>query len=460
MRASIASLFIINCECCFKNVRYQVCTICMPMRSIKFNLSLTDMNAWEVAVKLTEAYLTQNLKTNQLLEFLPAGFSNQKRSACQALFLGALRHGHRVNYALQKLVRKSPRAQVEAVLLVTGYEILSSGPEKSPQIVHYAVEHSKPFTSKSETGLINAVLRKLSEALNTVHPDNRPDVYFSHPRWLFKRWNKTFGLENTLKLMQWNQGTPSTYIKLYKAPGKMPHGLMPTQWKQFYKLSSASWKEHVQPLLNTGSAYIKDPSTRLATELLAPKSGEAVLDLCAAPGGKAYDSAHLMKLNGRIVVVDLPGSRVQRLSENLSMLEHPLLQWTILEQDVLELTDHTFASRQLPARYDAVMLDAPCSNTGVIQRRTDVKWRLKPGDIERCADLQTKLLSVASGLVKAGGRLVYSTCSIEAEENQGVVEAFLESEKGKRFTLEKHALSLPWETGHDGAGASLLIAKS
>jgi 16S rRNA (cytosine967-C5)-methyltransferase len=102
------------------------------------------------------------------------------------------------------------------------------------------------------------------------------------------------------------------------------------------------------------------------------------------------------------------------------------------------------------------MLDAPCSNTGVVQRRTDVKWRLQPKDIEGCAQLQLQLLHSAARFVRPGGRLVYSTCSIEEAENRQVVEAFLASRSGSKFRLEASEISYPWETGHDGAGAFLL----
>ena len=431
------------------------------MRSIKFNLSLTNAtNAWEMAVKVTEAYLTQNIKANQLLDSFSAGFSDRERASCQALFLGALRHGHHIDHALQTLVKRNPHARLKAIFLVTGYEMLSESLEKIPKIIHHAVERSKTFITKSQTGMLNAVLRKLPDALDTVHPDNRPDVYFSHPKWLFKRWNKAFGLQKTLRLMQWNQDIPATYIKLYNDLETIPEGLEPTKWNLFYKISKdASWKKDIYPLLKTGSAYIKDPSTRLAPALLAPKCGEKVLDLCAAPGGKAYDMAHLMQFKGQIVAVDLPGIRIKRLSENLELIKHPSFQSSIIEEDVLKLTDNVFTNCQLPLLYDAVMLDAPCSNTGVIRRRTDVKWRLKPNDIENCSCLQKELLATASTFVNSGGRIVYSTCSIEAEENQFVVDAFLKSEAGQRFTLKENAISLPWETGHDGAGAFLLIAK-
>lgn len=430
------------------------------MRSIKFNLSASDASAWDGAVALTEAYLTENLKANQLLEQLPEGFSGERRATCQSLFLGALRHGQRVQHALKTFIKQRPRAKIEAIFLVAGYEMLSSPAEKYPQIVHHAVERSKTQAAQSETGLLNAVLRKLPEALDATHPSNRPDAHFSHPKWLFKRWNKEFGPPTTIKLMEWNQQIPATYLKLYETPSELPKGLEPTQWDNFYKVAAgASWKEDLHPLLNKGNAYIKDPSTRLAPSLLAPKPGEDVLDLCAAPGGKAYDMAHMMELKGHIVALDLPGNRIQRLSENLESLATETLECTILEGDLLELDDEAFEEQGLPIQYDAVMLDAPCSNTGVIQRRTDVKWRLRGKDVSNCAYLQKQLLTAASFCVKPGGRLVYSTCSIEDDENKEVVEAFLKSKAGERFSLKDSAISLPWETGHDGAGAFLLVSE-
>jgi 16S rRNA (cytosine967-C5)-methyltransferase len=165
-----------------------------------------------------------------------------------------------------------------------------------------------------------------------------------------------------------------------------------------------------------------------------------------------------MDRQGHIVALDLPGIRIARLSQNLKNLATETLQCTILEGDLLELSEEAFIEQALPTQYDAVMLDAPCSNTGVIQRRTDVKWRLRGKDVSNCAYLQKQLLGAAAHCVKPGGRLVYSTCSIEDDENIEVVDSFLKSDAGARFTLSDSAKSLPWITGHDGAGAFLLVA--
>ena len=261
------------------------------MRSIKFNLSTSTASGWEAAVSLTEAYLGGQQKANQLLESLPKSFSGERRAACQSLFLGALRHGHRVQHALQPFLRQQPRARVEAIFLVAGYEMLSSSAAKHPQIVHHAVERSKHAIAASETGLLNAVLRKLPPALDATHPSNRPDAHFSHPKWLFKRWNKTFGSATTLQLMAWNQRTPDNYLKLYAPPKQLPRGIEPTQWPQFYRLSAtASWKDDLLPWLKTGDAYIKDPSTRLAPELLAPKKAKTCSTCARRPAAKPTTS--------------------------------------------------------------------------------------------------------------------------------------------------------------------------
>ncbi len=426
------------------------------MRSIKFSLSRKSTSGWEAAVLLTEAYLTGDQKADQLLDGLPEDFIGDRRAACQSLFLGALRHGHRTRAALKGLMRKKAKPGVEAILLVTGYELLDAESERYPKIIHHAVECSKALVNRFEQGFLNAVLRKLPDALGQIIPGTAPAAYFSHPDWLVARWQKEFPGSYT-RLLEWNQGIPTTYLKIYDPKIERPAGLEATDWPQFYKISGhVSWKDDLLPLLNQGNAYIKDPSTRLAPSLLAPQPRESVLDLCAAPGGKAYDMAHAMEGRGQIIAVDLPGKRIGRLQQNLDSLQSPDLICRIIESDLLELSADTFEAHKLPTAYDAVMLDAPCSNTGVVQRRTDVKWRLQAKDIEACAQLQLQLLHSAARFVRPGGRLVYSTCSIEEAENRAVVDAFLASKSGSKFRLEASEISYPWETGHDGAGAFLL----
>lgn len=431
------------------------------MRSIKFSLSKKPINAWEAAAMLVEAYFSANLKADQVLENLPDDFIGQRRATCQSLFLGALRHGHRSQAAYKPMLRKSPRPLVEAVLMIAGYEFYTEPEDRHPKIVHHAVERSKALVNRFEQGFLNAVLRKLPAAIAKIDQHSAPADYYSHPDWLVSRWKKDFGQESAYALLKWNQQIPGQTIRIYESVEVLPDFLESTEWEGFYRISnSANWKELVEPLLNSGNAYIKDPSTRIAPALLAPDAGTDVLDLCAAPGGKSYDLAHSMKYEGRIVSVDLPGKRIERLRSNLTNLSKSGIATSILEYDILQLNRGVLEEHQLPCEYDAVMLDAPCSNTGVIQRRTDVKWRLQPKDIEHCAELQLKMLTQAASLVKPGGRIVYSTCSIEPKENRELVNAFLKSEAGKDFQENDAVVSLPWKSGHDGAGAFLLSRSS
>jgi 16S rRNA (cytosine967-C5)-methyltransferase len=418
------------------------------MRSINFSKLKSLTNGWDAAACLLTEYRESPRKANELLDKLAFASGSTERAQAQFLFLGALRHGHRTKLILSQFLKKAPRSETEAFFLIAGFELYNSPKDKHPKIVHHAVEKAKKSLSQAESRLINAVLRKLPDAFESIQSTDQA-AYFSHPTWLVEQWNEQFGRDATESLLRWNQNIPSNHIEIHTK--EIPTEVIPTEWPNFYRLPPGSIPETVRDLLNNGEAYIKDPSTRIAPSLLSPKPGESVLDLCAAPGGKAFDMAGSMNGRGRLLAVDLPGPRIDRLRENLSRLDSPTFKTNILECDILEL------NRELiPDLFDAVMLDAPCSNTGVIQRRTDVKWRLRPDDISNCTHLQSQLLHSAARFVRPGGRLLYSTCSIEASENQNIVGDFLASRSGAAFSVKAEMTSYPWESGHDGAGACLL----
>ena len=246
-----------------------------------------------------------------------------------------------------------------------------------------------------------------------------------------------------------------------------PAFLQPTGWAGFYVVPAGHWPE-VERLLADGTLYLQDPATLIAAELLDPQPAETVLDLCAAPGGKSLLLADLLEARtrqngpetkaGRLVAVDLPDDRrIGRLKENLARAR--TTDVALIEADVRQLSPALLKQHHLPVGYSAVLLDVPCSNTGAMRHRVDVKWRLREADIAQHAGQQLALLTAAARLVTPGGRLVYSTCSLEPEENEGVVEAFLRA-CGGRWALEKTRHSRPWETGCDGAAAFLLLTNA
>lgn len=218
-----------------------------------------------------------------------------------------------------------------------------------------------------------------------------------------------------------------------------------------YEIQNADW-EAIRLCLAEGKAYIQDPSTRLGPSLLDGLGVKTVLDLCAAPGGKSIQlQQRIPGPDGLLVSVDVPGPRFERLKENLARYSRPEVKQMQFSRNVLDLTID-----ELPfTAFDAVYVDVPCSNTGVLQRRPDVKWRQSEESLEGLLELQLRLLAKAAEFVAPSGYLIYSTCSVDFAENEGIVDHFLK-ERDSSFAIEKTIQSLPWKSGHDGAGACLL----
>jgi 16S rRNA (cytosine967-C5)-methyltransferase len=474
----------------------------------------SSAGAWPAAVLLLECWLRRGERADALMEGAgrkaPDVLRGEERARCQHLLFGALRNYGRLDAALESVMVRPPRARLRAVLLVAGYELLEAGAAPAGEglaarIVHHAVGQAKRLVSPAEARLVNAVLRKLAGTpdLAGTPPDAEAGTaelarFYSHPEWLVRRWRAQFGAEATHRLLKWNQTPPPVYGR-WRGPVEPPPWLQPAGWRKFYVVPAGHWPE-VERLLADGALYLQDPATLIAAELLDPQPGEAVLDLCAAPGGKSLLLADLLEPRadqhgpgagaslpsapsamasataealslangariGRVVAVDLPDNRrIARLKENLAKAR--TTDVALVQADVRKLSARLLKEHRLPAGYSAVLLDAPCSNTGVMRHRVDVKWRLREADIARHAGQQLALLIAAARLVAGpatgsdqGGRLVYSTCSLEPEENEGVVRAFLRV-AGGRFLLEQTRHSRPWEEGCDGAAAFRLRRNS
>jgi len=253
--------------------------------------------------------------------------------------------------------------------------------------VDEAVELAKGVSARS-AGFVNAVLRK---AADLELPDHPPGLRASHPDWLVERWRKRF--PNWEAILEADNAVLPVTIRPNPLRAKGPVEL--------------DGDPAADPRFLAGEYSVQDETSMKAAPLLDPKPGERVLDLCAAPGGKTTHLAELMGGKGSVVAVDLP-DRIGLVAESARRLG--------LGNVACAAGDGTRVSFREP--FDAVLLDAPCSNTGVIARRPDVRWRLREKDIAGAALLQRRLLENAARLLKPGGRLVYSTCSLEPEENR------------------------------------------
>jgi 16S rRNA (cytosine967-C5)-methyltransferase len=206
-----------------------------------------------------------------------------------------------------------------------------------------------------------------------------------------------------------------------------------------------------------GLALVQDEAAQLVSLMLSPKPGQRVLDACAAPGGKTAHIAALMGDKGGIVSLDMDGARLERLMENVSAMG--LKSVRVVQADLMNYEEDD--------DFHCVLLDAPCSATGVIRRNPDIKYRRKLGDLKRYSETQYGLLRAAAGFLRPGGRLVYAVCSTEPEEGEGVVERFLKScadffiiddvpQVSSRLMQGGYMRTWPHRDGMDGFFAALL----
>ncbi len=401
--------------------------------------------AWKNAFGAAVAFRRRPHKADELVARWQALESDTRRRAFH-LFYAWLRWRGWAEAGLREFLRKPPRMELQTLLELACAEMAMIDRERRPLVVNHAVDVARALLSPREAGLVNAVLRR---AAGTLDPG---DLGATHPAWLVARWEAEHGPAATRELLAWNQREASTYVR-WASQTEPPAGLRPTPWEGFFELTPEA-REAVLGVVERGEAYIQDPFTRHPVELAMRARPRHVLDLCAAPGGKSralLDAASAGEgALETLVAVDLPGPRLARLEENLAPV-HPRLRLEILGADVAALRPADLAAHGLPAAYDAVILDVPCSNTGVIRRRPDVRWLLSPLQLEELAALQGRLLAQAAHFVAPGGTLVYSTCSLERAENEAVVEWFLTHHP--EFSAGAPKLSRPWVEGHDGGAA-------
>jgi 16S rRNA (cytosine967-C5)-methyltransferase len=278
-----------------------------------------------------------------------------------------------------------------------------------------------------------------------------PAAGYSHPVWLIERWQARWGEAKMAQLLAWNNRPPPTYARLNAL--KTDAARLAARWQEEgleFEEREQDWSgplmvfelRHHPPLASLGSFqdgcfYVQDPSTLLAARQLDPQPGQTVLDLCAAPGGKTTYLAQLMNNRGRIAARDNQPERLKRLEENCRRLGATCVDISAA-----------------PGVFDGILVDAPCSNTGVLRRRVDVRWRVQPQELARLSRAQSALLAQAALELKPGGSLVYSTCSLEPEENEQVTRSFLEAHPA--FRLESERQLLPFVEGVDGAYVAAL----
>lgn len=304
--------------------------------------------------------------------------------------------------------------------------------------VFTSVEMAKSMKGKKAGGFVNAIMRRIGEtgksALERLPGDNTPDalaVRTSHPPWLIERWMNQFGYEETEALCQADNLPPPATLRVNIH--KIKRETLMERAKQDPALldakvvatTIASNGLTITPLsaifetdwLEKGFVTIQDEASQLVGEIVSPRQGERILDACSGIGVKAMQLMEISGSKTNVLCMDLIPWKLKQLRSSAKRLRFPPPPCVTATTELPPLANQLI--------FDKVLLDAPCSNTGVIRRHPERKWRLTEGDIERATRIQERLLEATAQRVKVGGALIYSTCSLEREEGEEMIERFL-----------------------------------
>jgi 16S rRNA (cytosine967-C5)-methyltransferase len=406
-------------------------------------LALTALREWRTGKNLADSILARLLRSSDL--------TAPDRAFATELFYGILRHLSLLDLWIGSLRSEHLNHDTRDLLRLGFYQLfLLETPE------HAAVFETVHLADARARALVNAVLRnalrRKKELLEKANRENL-SVRSSHPQFLIDRWTKNFGAENTAALCEWNNRPAPIYARVNRLRISPEEFLSQhsdaeqlSQRENFVRLTSIPIDA-----LARGHCYIQDPSTATACLLLDPGPGDKVLDACAAPGGKTGYLSELMKNRGVILACDRDEGRIRTLRDNLERLGVEIARFAHHDWK----GDEPLESGAANSLFDRILIDAPCSNTGVMRRRVDLRWRLALKDFSRMQTEQLRILRGTIPLLKTGGVLVYSTCSIEPEENEEVVRAI--TSEFSFLELATEVSLLPFRDGFDGAYAAKLI---
>jgi len=413
-----------------------------PKASNVRNIACNALAKWEDGHVYAEALVQQNAQ-----KFI---LSKSDRNLLNAILSGSIRNLRKLDAWIAHLRDGKLDDTTRNLLRIGLCQLHILGISE-----HAAVNETVNCAKKSTRGLVNAILRgslRQKDELDALKLDVATQL--SHPDWLVERWAKDFGPDNTRKLLEWNQVPAPTIFRLNPLKTNSHQILTETDHPIVSLPNHPDFfvSEGLPPKgwINDGLIYIQDPATSHSVDLLAPFPGEHVLDACAAPGGKSTQIAAYMQNAGTLLCTDSNEKRLPRLLDNLKRLGV-----SIATTEAFNWTDP--APEKWHNSFDAILLDVPCSNTGVLRRRVDARWRLNAEQITELTEIQTKILENSIACLKPGGRVVYSTCSIDKEENTDLIHAFVA--KHPEVELVDEQQITPFEHETDGAYAALIHRK-
>lgn len=363
------------------------------------------------------------------------GLSGPEASLCSRIVYGVTQNRLLLDFYLSAYCSQKPdhlQPPLLDILRIGAYQILFLDKVPDSAAVNTSVELAKTAGRSQAAGLVNAVLRKISQNKTTlpVIPERDEAKYlsirYSHPKWLVKRLLTMLGREEAERFLAANNDQTSTAAQVNPLRGTA-EALMEALEAQGVKAEAHPWLTDCLLLSGTGDLerlkpfqegwfYIQDPAARLTVMALDVKPGDQVLDVCAAPGGKSFAAAVAMKNQGRILACDIHENKLKRIRDGAERLGLTCIEITT--------ADGRVCCPEWTEQFDAVLVDAPCSGLGIIRKKPDVRYK-KAEELFSLPVVQHDVLDNAAAYVRPGGLLVYSTCTILPEENSQTADAFL-----------------------------------
>lgn len=413
-------------------------------------------NARELSVHILIDIFSQESFANLAIDNYLAESSLEKRDRAfvTQIVYGVIRHHNTLEWLINHLVGKKAakiKPIIKSILLVGLYQIIYLDKVPDSAACNESSKLAGKYGHKGVVGFVNGVLRNAARQKEqlpypdiTVDPIEHIVLKYSHPSWMVQRWIDRFGIEGTIQLCQKNNEPAKVWLRCNTLKIQMEqfvHSLQASeiQVKKSVYAPEGICVENIDKVANIpgfreGHFIVQDESSMVVGHIMGVIAGSKVIDACSAPGGKTTHIAQLMENKGQIKAFDVHEHKINLVKTNCQRLGINIVD--IDREDAKNLGD------KLPCWADYVLADVPCSGMGVLGRRADARWRKTPQQLRDLPQLQREILSSVSQCVKVGGVLVYSTCSIEPEENIEVVKSFLANHSN--FQLDDLAPYLPF----------------
>lgn len=414
---------------------------------------MTKLSGRELAVlalnriESNDAYA--NLALTEVLRENAAADKREKAFATELVY-GVVRNRLKLDYLLNQLLArplKQSALTVKNVLRLSLYQLIYMKDIPERAVLHSAVEYVKNSKFSGLSGVTNAVLRNYLRGKTEIKLtaiDERLSLEYSMPLWLVQRWLNLFGNDITEQILRVSNQRAPLSVRVNTHLTTVEAAKTALTAEGFTVLDGAILEEALQlenlpdsleksPSFIAGHLFPQDESSMLCARLLQPQPGETVIDMCAAPGGKSTHLAQLMQNRGSVCSVDIYPHKAELIAQNAKRLKLDCIKPQVGDGTTYSLPDGSLADR--------ILVDAPCSGTGVFRRRADSKYRKTPEDITSLVSLQREILDNAARQLKPGGVLVFSTCSLEPEEDEEQITRFLRDYP--QFELEDYRDFLP-----------------